>query len=346
MLEAYWQQLRKWNAEAAAGAVGKDGKHWLVFLGDMCDIFDDEGLTDQRNRMWAVVKACTSLTFLTLTKRPQNFAKYLPADWGEGYSNVWLGVTVDDRKNGYPRVDILRETPAVVRFLSCEPLLEDISDIDLSNIDWAIVGGESGPGSREFDLEWARSLRDRCLAKGTAFFMKQLGQKPSESGDSFRILNNSDNGKRDLHGKSSSNFPEDLKLQQWPGTPQAAGEPRLLQFPTMSGPSDAPDIPGLTGAQRDRQPTQPEKRHQAALKAWQTRRANADKVRHHDAFALPAPVRLDKPKTEMQLVLRWLSSKRNADGPLGYMASSAIASLTGMLSYMDTCKTADSGGAA
>jgi protein gp37 len=121
--------------------------------------------------MWAEVKACQSLTFQVLTKRPQNFAKYLPADWGEhGYPNVWLGVTVDDCKHGYPRVDILRETPAAIEFLSCEPLLEDISDVNLSGIDWVITGGESGHGSRPFDLTWARSLRDRCAAEKIAFF--------------------------------------------------------------------------------------------------------------------------------------------------------------------------------
>jgi protein gp37 len=206
----------KWNAEAAAGKVGKDGKHWIVFAGDMCDLFDDEGIPDARERTWELIRRTPHLTWLLLTKRPQNFQQYLPADWHDGYPNVWLGVTVDDREHGYPRVDILRRTPAKVRYLSCEPLLEDISDIDLTGIDWVIVGGESGPNSREFDIEWARSLRRRCAMSDSAFFMKQIGQRPVQGDSPLPILHKSEAGKRDIHGKSPRNFPEDLRVMQWP----------------------------------------------------------------------------------------------------------------------------------
>jgi len=127
----------------------------------MCDI-----LTTLDSRTSAstcgIDEADFSSDWLLLSKRPENFAKYLPADWGEGYANVWLGVTCEDRKHGYPRVNILRNTPAKVRFLSCEPLLEDISDVNLNGIDWLIAGGESGTGSRSFDLAWA--VRSRFAA--------------------------------------------------------------------------------------------------------------------------------------------------------------------------------------
>lgn len=92
--------------------------------------------------------------------------------------NVWLGVSVEDRKHGLLRIEHLRRTPAAVRFLSIEPLLEDLGQIDLTDIHWVIVGGESGPGARPFDLAWARSIRDQCKAAGVPFFFKQAGAMP------------------------------------------------------------------------------------------------------------------------------------------------------------------------
>jgi len=89
--------------------------------------------------------------------------------------NVHLGVSVEDRKYGLPRIEHLRRVPAAVRFLSIEPLLEDLGAIDLSGIGWVIVGGESGPGAREMDPAWVRSIRDQCLDAGVPFFFKQWG---------------------------------------------------------------------------------------------------------------------------------------------------------------------------
>jgi protein gp37 len=84
-----------------------------------------------------------------------------------------VGVSVENRKHGLPRIDHLRDTPAAVRFLSVEPLLEDLGQVDLTGISWVIVGGESGPGARPMCAEWVRSLRDQCAAAGVAFFFKQ-----------------------------------------------------------------------------------------------------------------------------------------------------------------------------
>jgi protein gp37 len=89
--------------------------------------------------------------------------------------NVWLGVSVEDRKYGLPRIDILRETPAAVRFLSIEPLLEDLGPLDLRGIHWVIVGGESGPGARTLQPEWVMPIRDQCAEQGVPFFFKQWG---------------------------------------------------------------------------------------------------------------------------------------------------------------------------
>ena len=308
--EGYWSNLRQWNNKAAAGKRGKDGKRWLVFLGDECDIFDDEGLQEERERMWAEVKACQSLTFQVLTKRPQNFAKYLPADWGEGYPNVWLGVTVDDRKHGYPRVDILRQTNAVVRFLSCEPLLEGIPDINLTGIDWVIVGGESGHGSRPFDLAWARSLRDHFASENIAFFFKQVGSKPQEDSNPFPILNRAESGKRDIHGKSPLNFPADLQSRQWPDSP-AQLQPITTQLARSLGMSMS-DHPRA------------EKRHLAAVKAARTKARNKALMGAvvQISEADPHPV----PEEELKAVLHWLMSIPRA-GIDSDMATAAIASL-------------------
>lgn len=89
--------------------------------------------------------------------------------------NVWLGVSVEDREYGLPRIEHLRRTPAALRFLSIEPLLEDLGEIDLAGIGWVIVGGESGLGAREMDERWVVSIRDQCLAAKVPFFFKQWG---------------------------------------------------------------------------------------------------------------------------------------------------------------------------
>jgi protein gp37 len=217
--ETSWKGPVAWDRKAEEGRVGKDGSHWLVFAGDLCDIFDPRGPKKGRDRMWELFRATPHLTWQVLTKRPENFAEYLPADWGEGYENVWLGVTVENREDGYPRIDLLRQTPAKVRFLSCEPLLEELTGIDLTGIHWVIVGGESGNQARPFDIKWARALKAACKKLKTTFFFKQLGAAPVQGGEPFPILHSLPNEKRDAHGVSMENFPDDLKIQTWPKCP-------------------------------------------------------------------------------------------------------------------------------
>lgn len=90
-------------------------------------------------------------------------------------TNVWLGVSVENRRHGVPRIDVLRHIPAKIRFLSCEPLLEDLGAMDLTGIHWVIVGGESGPKARPMHPDWARAIRVQCDAQGATFFFKQWG---------------------------------------------------------------------------------------------------------------------------------------------------------------------------
>jgi protein gp37 len=168
-----WGNPPRWQREAEAA-----GRVLPVFSCSWSDWFIAEA-DPWRDEAWALVRRCPNLLFQILTKRPERIASHLPADWGRGYHNVWLGVSVEDRKHGLPRVDALRPIPAALRFLSIEPLLEDLGALDLTGIGWVIVGGESGPGYRPMDHAWVRSLRDQCAAAGVAFFFKQsAGARP------------------------------------------------------------------------------------------------------------------------------------------------------------------------
>lgn len=170
-----WGHPAKWQKAAAAA-----GRSELVFTCSWSDWFHQDA-DPWREDAWAVVRACPNLSFQVLTKRPENVIDRLPADWGDGYSNVWLGVSVEDRKR-LPRIDVLRTIPAALRFLSLEPLLEDLGTIDLSGIGWVIAGGESGPGWRPMDHAWAASVRDQCHTAGVPFFFKQSAAPRTETG--------------------------------------------------------------------------------------------------------------------------------------------------------------------
>jgi protein gp37 len=171
-----WGDPPRWQRQAAAA-----GRVELVFTCSWSDWFH-VAADGWRAEAWAVVKRCPNLQFQILTKRADRIAANLPPDWGAGYPNVWLGVSVEDRRYGLPRVELLRPVPAAVRFLSVEPLLEDVGRVELRGIDWVIVGGESGPGFRPMRHEWARSLRDQCAAAGVAFFFKQSSGLRPETG--------------------------------------------------------------------------------------------------------------------------------------------------------------------
>ena len=123
-------------------------------------------------RVFETMTACPQHQFQVLTKRSKRLrelASRLP--WPE---NVWMGVTVENANN-IRRIDDLRHVPAHVRFLSCEPLLGSLANINLADIHWVIVGGESGPGARPMNSDWVREIRANCKARGTAFFFKQWG---------------------------------------------------------------------------------------------------------------------------------------------------------------------------
>lgn len=157
------------------------------------------------------------------------FEKRLGAntDWVWPLPNVWIGVSVEDQKRADERIPHLLRVPAAVRFLSCEPLLEHV-DLRLSppcdccgvepkhaGIDWVIVGGESGPGARPFDLAWARAVVGQCREAGVACFMKQLGADPVQSSDDAERFG-SIFDLADRKGGDPAEWPEDLRVREWP----------------------------------------------------------------------------------------------------------------------------------
>jgi protein gp37 len=158
-------------------ATGKAPKY--CFTCSWSDFFIEQA-DPWRADAWEIIRKTPEITYQILTKRPERIFDCLPKDWHLGYSNVWLGVSCENRE-AKRRLDALRDIPAALRFVSLEPLLEDLGLIDLSFIDWVIVGGESGPGARPMHPGWARSLRDQCQAANVPFFFKQNGEYVSVS---------------------------------------------------------------------------------------------------------------------------------------------------------------------
>jgi protein gp37 len=148
-----------------------------IFVNSMSDLFHEDFALDDIARVVRVMGRANWHTFQVLTKRADRLHELLtgPLVEAAGLDHVWWGVSVENRRHGLPRIDRLRQTPARVKFLSVEPLLEDLGPIDLSGIHWVILGGESGPNARPFDPAWARSVRDQCAAARVPFFFKQWG---------------------------------------------------------------------------------------------------------------------------------------------------------------------------
>lgn len=166
-----------------------------IFVNSMSDVFHAQFSLAQIRRVFEAMEAAPWHQFQLLTKRPERAARYkdkLP--WP---AHVWIGTSVEDMRVAR-RVDSLRDVPALVRFVSAEPLLGPLDDLDLSRIDWVIGGGESGANFRLCDPAWARGLRDRCVRLGISFFWKQWGGRTPKSGG------------RLLDGVEWSEYPSEL----------------------------------------------------------------------------------------------------------------------------------------
>lgn len=260
---SYWRAPLKWNAHAANAGVRR-----RVFCASMADVFEDRReLTEWRRELWNLITRTPALDWLLLTKRPENFGRFLPwmpcedglvckrmdgivcpedsCDLGDGvaatqpWPHVTLGVSVESRDQLH-RIDLLRQTPAFRRFVSLEPLLEDLGDIDLGGINQAILGGESGRNARRCDVSWIRSGVGQCRAQGVAAFVKQLGArvfdrafKKRQPGATTLGLNDATAwpqcGGLELHddgctfpmladpkGGDPAEWPEDLRVREFP----------------------------------------------------------------------------------------------------------------------------------
>ena len=194
-----------WNAQAQA-----EGKRFKVFCASLADIFEPHPqVAEARLRLWETIEATPYLDWQLLTKRPKFIRRLVPQSWLQQWpDHVWLGTSVGIQQAAEKRISYLLEVPARLRFLSCEPLVEQVTLTDFlatGGISWLICGGYSGSEDRPMELAWARDLRDECAAYGVAFFMKQLGTVYAR-----------EHGLRHWKGENVREFPADLQVQVFP----------------------------------------------------------------------------------------------------------------------------------
>lgn len=225
--EEHWRQPLIWNKEAKVLR-----KRKRVFCASMADILEDRpDLEKWRIDLWNLIRDTPWLDWLLLTKRPENFTKMVPwhNTWPE---NVWIGTTAENQERAKERIPVLLKFPAVVRFISCEPLL---GPIDLSqwlnhreqqkpSINWVIVGGESGHKARPMHPSWVRKIRDQCLALYTPFNFKQWGcwqPTTDKDGSSYKVTHIKDDNPEPVafiwRGKKAAG--RFLDGQIWDGIP-------------------------------------------------------------------------------------------------------------------------------
>ena len=184
----------------------------MWFVNSMSDLAHEDMRVEWFARVWSVMTEAHDRglghVFQVLTKRPANLLR-LMREIGvrDPVPGIWLGVSAEDEYRWDERVPILKDIPAVIRWASVEPQLEEI-DRDLTGVDWIIQGGESGKDSRPFDLAWARLMRDRCRTAGTAYFLKQLGDAAIDGGRAYHC--------RARKGGDPDEWPTELRVREWP----------------------------------------------------------------------------------------------------------------------------------
>jgi len=174
-------------------------KPHIIFVCSMSDLFHADVPFEFIDKIMDTIRSTPQHRYQLLTKRAERMAEYFSAR--EVPVNAWLGVTVESSAVKH-RIDALRHLPATVRFLSCEPLIDALGEMDLSNIDWVIVGGESGPKARPMKEEWALQIQAQCEKQGSTFFFKQWGTWGSDGVK----RNKHENGKL-LNGKVWQTMP-------------------------------------------------------------------------------------------------------------------------------------------
>ena len=196
---------RRWNREAEA-----PGKRYKVFRASLSDVFEPHPqVREARVRLWQLIEETPFLDWQILTKRPKFIRNLVPQSWLQRWpENVWIGTSVGIQRAAEQRIPYMLDLLAPVVFLSCEPLVEEITIeqwLRLHQIKWVICGGYSGEQQRPMFLSWARKLRDECREYQVAFFMKQLGSVYAR-----------EHGLRHPKGEDISEFPDDLHIQEFP----------------------------------------------------------------------------------------------------------------------------------
>lgn len=179
-----------------------------IFVNSMSDLFHEDVPSSYIRVVADVMKTADWHTYQVLTKRAPRLRYMLNNELRSyaGLEHIWWGVSVENRRHGLPRIDELRRASATVRFLSIEPLLEDLGEIDLTGIHWVIVGGESGACSRPMQPEWVQSIRDQCRTAGVAFFFKQWGAFAPKDGGIVHLGKKA--AGRVLDGRTWDEYPE------------------------------------------------------------------------------------------------------------------------------------------
>ena len=173
--EANWRQPIKWNAGARAFKK-KHSRRPRVFCASLADVFDNRVPLTWRGDLFELIRKCRRLDWLLLTKRPPNIEKMLPKDWGDGYKNVWLGVTAENQFYFDQRWPIIEAIPAALKFISYEPALGPLQLPKKGTLpDWIISGGESGADARALKPRWIRNIIKDCQDRDVAIFHKQWG---------------------------------------------------------------------------------------------------------------------------------------------------------------------------
>lgn len=181
----------------------KKKKATKYFVNSMSDLFHEKMPQQFLDKILGVIDLTPQHIYQILTKREDAMFEYFQNR--KIPENIWLGVTVDDKKHGVPRIDKLRNINATIKFLSVEPLLEDIGEIDLTGIHWVIVGGESGAKARPMKKEWALNVKRQCEEQNVAFFFKQWGTWGADGVKRSKKTNG-----RILNGKEWNEFPEHI----------------------------------------------------------------------------------------------------------------------------------------
>ena len=184
----------------------KRKKPTVYFVNSMSDIFHEDMPEDYLNKIFEVIRQTPHHTYQILTKRADRMFRYLSNK--EIPENIWLGVTVENKKEGLPRIDKLRKLNASVLFLSIEPLLEDLGQINLEYIDWVIVGGESGHKARPMEKEWVLNIKQQCEENDIAFFFKQWGTWGAD-----KVKRNKKINGKEIDGKIWQQYPETIARQ-------------------------------------------------------------------------------------------------------------------------------------